>query len=310
MKSSTYLLLRFNIVKVSTIFAIVPVIIYTFIAGMGISVIRAAIMAVTFMIAVIFSKDRDLYNSLVLAALIILAVSPPSLFDISFQLSFMAVWAILFITPRLTVMIPRVNREEMPRHRVWAAMIYDNIAVFVIVSLSATLGTLPLIVFYFNRVSTVVLLSNLFVVPVLGILAIPVCTAIIIAVPLSDALAMVFLHISSFIVKISISMVDFFASFPGSSFFLGTPTLLEISAYYLFLAVVVKLVDARKKEDGETGKTTKSVSPYWLRVAAATLAFFFVADAFYLYVKDKGGKNLIVTAIDVGQGSSAFIKFI
>ena len=106
MKSSTYLLLRFNIVKVSTVFAIVPVIIYTFIAGMGISVVRAAIMAVTFMIAIIFGKDRDLYNSLVLAALIILVVSPPSLFDVSFQLSFMAVWAILFITPRLTMMIP------------------------------------------------------------------------------------------------------------------------------------------------------------------------------------------------------------
>jgi competence protein ComEC len=150
MKSSAYLLLRFNIVKASTVFAIVPVIIYTFIAGMGISVVRAAIMAVTFMIAIIFGKDRDLYNSLALAALVILAVSPPSLFDVSFQLSFMAVWAILFITPRLVLMIPADDRGEMPRYKVWAARIYKNVAVFVIVSFSATLGTLPLIVFYFN----------------------------------------------------------------------------------------------------------------------------------------------------------------
>ena len=309
MKSSTYLLLRFNIIKVSTIFAIVPVIIYTFIAGMGISVIRAAIMAVTFMIAVIFGKDRDLYNSLVLAALIILAVSPPSLFDISFQLSFMAVWAILFIAPRLTVMIPRVNPEKMPRHSVWAAVIYKNIAVFVIVSLSATLGTLPLIVFYFNRVSTVVLLSNLFVVPVLGILAIPICTAIIIAVPLSHSLAMFFLGISSFLVKLSTYMVDLFASLPGSSFFLGTPTQVEICAYYLLLAVAVKLLEERKKEDAEPVKTAKSINPYWLRFAAVALASFFVVDALYLYVKDRGNKDLIVTAIDVGQGSSALVRF-
>ena len=309
MKSSTYLLLRFNIVKVSTIFAIVPVIIYTFIAGMGISVIRAAIMAVTFMIAVIFGKDRDLYNSLVLAALIILAVSPPSLFDISFQLSFMAVWAILFITPKLAMMIPDVAPEEMSRYRVWTRKIYKDIVMFIIVSLSATLGTLPLIVFYFNRVSTVVLLSNLFVVPVLGILAIPICTAIVIAVPLSHALAMAFLGISSFLVKVSIYMVDVFASLPGSSFFLGTPTPPEICAYYLLLAVAVKLVEARKKEDDEPGKSTRSVNPHWLRFAAAALASFFIVDALYFYVKDKGNKNLIVTAIDVGQGSSALVRF-
>lgn len=142
MKSSPYLLLRFDIVKVSTVFAVVPVIIYTFIAGMGISVVRAAIMAVTFMIAIIFGKDRDLYNSLILAALIILVVSPPSLFDVSFQLSFMAVRAILFITPRLAMLMPEGNPEEMPRHRVWVTKIYKNIVIFIMVSLSATLGTL------------------------------------------------------------------------------------------------------------------------------------------------------------------------
>jgi competence protein ComEC len=308
MKSSTYLLLRFNIVKVSTVFAIVPVISYSFIAGMGISVIRAAIMAVTFMIAIIFGKDRDLYNSLVLAALIILVVSPTSLFDISFQLSFMAVWAILFITPRLAVMIPDGSHEEMSRYRAWAMQIYRNILMFIIVSLSATLGTLPLIVFYFNRISTVVLLSNLFIVPVLGIIAIPVCTAIIIAAPLSHGLALFFLHISSFIVKISISMVDFFASFPGSSFFLSTPTFIEISAYYLFLIVAVKLIDAWKKKESDTAESRSFLRPYRLRVAAAALSFFFVIDAFYLYVKDRGNENLVVTAIDVGQGSSALLR--
>ncbi len=44
-------------------------------------------------------------------------------------------------------------------------------------------------------------------------------------------------------------MVDFFASFPGSSFFLSTPTFLEISAYYLLLIVAVKLIDAWKRKE-------------------------------------------------------------
>ena len=206
------------------------------------------------------------------------------------------------MSPRAARALPQAAPRRPPdRHA-------GRIVMFIIVSLSATLGTLPLIVFYFNRISTVVLLSNLFVVPVMGILAIPVCTAIIIALPLSHALAMIFLSISSFLVKVSIYMVDIFASLPGSSFFLGTPTLLEISAYYLLLVVAVKLVEARRKGDDEPGKSTKSVNPYWLRFAAVALASFFVVDAIYFYVKDKGNKNLIVTAIDVGQGSSALIR--
>ena len=139
MKSSTYLLLRFNIIKVSTVFGIIPVIIFTFIAGLGVSVIRASIMAVTFMLAIILGKEKDLYNSLALSALIIIVISPYSLFDISFQLSFMAVWAILFITPRLTMMIPESNPAEISKHIVRAKKIYKNILIFIIVSLCATL---------------------------------------------------------------------------------------------------------------------------------------------------------------------------
>ena len=127
MRTSTYLLLRFNIVKVSTIFGIIPVIIYTFIAGMGISVVRASIMALTFMIAIILGKERDLYNSLALAALIILIISPYSLFDVSFQLSFVAVWAILFITPKFSEILRRGSPEDMSTHATWVKKILTNI---------------------------------------------------------------------------------------------------------------------------------------------------------------------------------------
>jgi competence protein ComEC len=307
MKSSTYLLLRFNIIKVSTVFGIIPVIIYTFIAGLGISVVRASIMAVTFMIAIIMDKERDLYNSLALAALIILVISPYSLFDISFQLSFMAVWAILFITPRLSMMLPEGVTEAIPNDTVWVKNIYKNIFIFIIVSLSATLGTLPLIVFYFNRISTIVLLSNLIVVPIMGIIAIPVCMAIIVAAPLSHELALVFLNISTFLVRISISLVDFFASLPGSSYFVSTPTVFEIAAYYLFLIAAIKLIDFRKKKKNDDAVSKSTFGPQWYRITLATLTVFFIIDAIYLYASVNNNEKLKVTFIDVGQGSSTLV---
>ena len=307
MKTSTYLLLRFNIVTISTIFGIIPVIIYTFIAGLGISVVRASIMAVTFMIAIILGKDRDLYNTLALAALIILIISPHSLYDVSFQLSFVAVWAILFITPSFTMMFAKGNPEEMSKQREWIKKIFTNIFIFIVVSLAATLGTLPFIVFYFNRISTIVLLSNLIVVPIMGIIAIPVCMAIILVLPISDALALVFLNISSFLVRISISIVDFFASLPGSSFFVSTPTLLEIGAYYLILIVSVKLFDFWRHKEVDHTERKSSISQKWYRISFAVLAVFFIMDTIYLYARDIHNDKMRVTFIDVGQGSSTLI---
>jgi len=308
MRTSSYLLLRFNIVKVSTIFGIIPVVIYTFIAGMGISVVRASIMALTFMFAIILGKDRDLYNTLALAALIILLISPHSLYDVSFQLSFVAVWAILFITPKLTAMIPQGNPEEMSTQTMWAKKTLTNIYVFVFVSLAATLGTLPLIVYYFNRVSTIVLLSNLIVVPIMGIIAIPVCMSIIIALPLSDAVALVFLNIASYLVRISISIVDFFASLPGSSFFVSTPTLFEMGAYYLLLVVTVNLFYIWRHKEDDHSERESNIRQKWYQIALAALAVFFIVDTIYLYARDIHNDKMKITFIDVGQGNSTLIE--
>lgn len=308
MKTSTYLLLRFNIVKVSTICGIIPVIIYTFIAGMGISVVRASIMALTFMIAIIFGKDRDLYNSLALAALIILIISPYSLYDVSFQLSFVAVWAILFITPNFSEVIHQSSPENISTHSAWIKKIRANIYMFIIVSCAAILGTLPLIIFYFNRISTIALLSNIIVVPIMGILAIPICMSIIIALPLSNALALVFLEIASHLVRISISIVDFFASLPGSSYFVNTPTLMEMGVYYLLLVFTVKLFHTWRNKKDNNGDGNGRISQKWYRLSFAALAVFIAGDAIYLYGRQIYNEKMKVTFIDVGHGNSALIQ--
>jgi competence protein ComEC len=309
MKSSSYLLLRFNMNVVSAVFAIIPVVFYTFIAGMGMSVVRAAIMGVTFMIAIIMGKERDLYNTLALAAFIILVTFPYALFDISFQLSFMAVWAILFITPRLMERLPEVDHTVKSKYLIFNINTLRNVFIFLIVSVSATLGTLPLIVYYFNRVSTIVILSNIAVVPVLGVIAIPVSTAIILAALISPDLAVLFVHLSSFLVWISVGMVDFFASLPGSSFFISTPTILEISLYYCLLISGGKCLEFRlKSRKNENGRTHSSGDYFRYRVAFIVLLLFFFMDALYLNTRDLFRKNLEVTAIDVGQGSSTLVQ--
>ncbi len=310
-KFSETLLLRFNIVKLSTAFSFLPIAIFTFIAGMGVSVVRATIMALALLAAVLLGKVRDLYNTLALAALVILILSPASLFDLSFQLSFTAVAAILFISPKLAALVPKPDPAELSAHkRICGRIVYDA-ALFLIVSVSATLGTLPLIVYYFNRVSVISLPANLAVVPIMGIMALPVCMAIILAAPLCSPLAVLLVKISTFLVKISVTLVDFFASLPGSSIFVTTPSLAELAGYYLLMMAIFALMGLRaggKRGPLQTGKpAARKITG--LKVAIGALSLLVLVSAACRHTADLRERQLRITAIDVGQGSATLVQF-
>ncbi|MGD9235473.1 MAG: ComEC/Rec2 family competence protein, partial [Desulfobacterales bacterium] len=82
--------------KGAAILSLVPVCFYGLISGMSPSTQRAVIMVCAFLLTFVVERERDALNILALAAFIILIVSPPSFFSISFQLSFMAVLSILY----------------------------------------------------------------------------------------------------------------------------------------------------------------------------------------------------------------------
>jgi len=63
-------------------------------------------MVLAFLVAVCFGRGRDSFNVLALTALLILAVSPLALYDVSFQLSFVAVASILFMVPVFSLYLP------------------------------------------------------------------------------------------------------------------------------------------------------------------------------------------------------------
>jgi competence protein ComEC len=300
-----------------------PVILYTFIAGAGMSVLRATLMILAFMAALLISKSRELYNTLAMAALIILLFYPPALFDVSFQLSFAAVLAILFITPILTAFIPRPKPVVGGRYRLPALCcrgLYD-FALFIIVSLSAMVGTMPLIAFYFNRLSVVSLFANIVIVPILGILAIPVSMAVIFFLPFSTMLSAIFLDISGTLVMISLAMNDYFASLSWASFYLTTPSLPELLFFYGLLYGLFKVISHYISHNTSINKLNMNDAdkysflvrlrscPTWIYYLVSIAIIFFLIDAVYLHEKNINRLDFTATAIDVGQGSSIFIRF-
>jgi len=142
--------------KARIVLVAVCLIIYCLLTGATNPVVRATIMGLVFLWAYLLKRQPDIYNSLATAAIIILAVNPRQLFDIGFQLSFASVLAIVYFYPRFKVLI----RLETCRVKT-----LRFIAEGCLVSFSAWLGTLIIIVLNFHIIVPVTVLANILIVP-------------------------------------------------------------------------------------------------------------------------------------------------
>jgi len=291
LKRSEFLLLSTSVKKWAAGLTIPFILLYTFIAGGGISVIRATIMVITFFLSILFSRERNLLHTLVLAAFLILLFSPPSLFDVSFQLSFLAVLSILYLVPRLfrwwkeEEILP--SQETSWRQRLWAYL-----KISLVVTAVATLGTAPFVALHFNRISLIGFLTNLFFVPWVGFAIVPLSLVASFLSFFIYPLAALLIQVNDFITMALLNTVAFSASFPYASFFVSTPTAFEIILFYLLLLMAAHL------------RKGKGVRYLFLGCCIALVLNF----AFW-NTKQWFQKKLVITFIDVGHGDSILIEF-
>ena len=130
---------------------------FALLVGMPPSVLRAVVMCTLYTIGQWISRDSAPLHVLSLAAMGMLVVHPLYLFDVSFQLSFMAMVGILAVVPPL---------ERLLRSATLCSIVAYPISV-VCMSLAAQVGTLPLVLYYFGTFPTYFLLTNLIAVPAL-----------------------------------------------------------------------------------------------------------------------------------------------
>ena len=140
------------------------IILYTLLVGADAAVVRAAIMGVLVALAVYLDRRSTAAVSLFVAGFLMTLLNPLTLWDVGFELSFIATLSlILFATPMTQWFEARVN-ARLPSSLARTATGFLNDAL--IVTLAATILTLPLIAYYFGRVSIVSPLTNLLVLPV------------------------------------------------------------------------------------------------------------------------------------------------
>lgn len=279
-----WLLARAWVRKGAALLSLFPVIGYGLLAALSPSTQRAMIMVTLFLSTSWIGRRHDWLNAAAAAALAILVVSPPALMSVSFQLSFSAVLAILLGLRVLPVMRPEAGQVLWRR---WAR----RLLIGVYVSVLANLGTAPLVMYYFNQVSWIGPLTNLVAVPLVGVVVVPAGLLGIALVPLSSALAGVCWHIAAWGVDAMVGFILSVDKLRGIAVTTVTPSLLEMALFYFLLAILL---------------CWKRRTVRWIGLALVLLVGGL--DAAYWVHRRFGSERMVVTAVDVGQGSANLLQ--
>lgn len=130
---------------------------FVFLTGMSASVVRSAIMLTVYALLALGHRQKMSVNTLAFTAIVMLLVTPKALFDVGFQMSFMAVFSILLFVP---LFYRPFSAEYLMTHRA-VSWLWGIVAV----SVAAQIGVAPLIAYYFGRFSCYFLLTNFIVIP-------------------------------------------------------------------------------------------------------------------------------------------------
>jgi len=141
--------------KIVAVFAFPVLVYYALLVGLRAPVVRASFMAGVGLTCLLIGRDTPLRVVLSLAAFFILILNPLSLFTVSFQLSFVAVGGIIYLT--------RLLEEKLHILPRW-------LATSLAISLAAQLSILPLLAFYFHQLPLIGLLANLLLAPLITII--------------------------------------------------------------------------------------------------------------------------------------------
>ena len=265
-----------NLVVAGTLCILV---LYAFITNLTPSVIRATIMAALFLAGRQLDRQTDTVNILAVAAIVILLIWPSALFDLSFQLSFLATYAIITGYPRMKELLPEgLSRSE----KWWARWLRDGL----LVSVAAQIGALPVVAGTFHQVSWMSPVANLFIGPLVFLnTTFGVLTAL--TGPLFIEIARLFSAVNTLVLYGMIHLSKAFSSVPTALVEVPAPS----SLFFLSFYAAGLLLLWNPKDPGRQRA----------RQGLAALSFLLVC---YSLLPDRA---LEITVLDVGQGDAIFI---
>jgi competence protein ComEC len=283
---SLVLLKFFGLLRISErkgyLILILVLIFYAFFLEGKAPIFRASFIIILLLISKLLWKDHYFLNALSLSAFILLLINPHFVIDAGFLLTYSSIYFIAIYTENIYKNLPVISFN-------WDFLnkIYSKTAILFSMSISATLGTLPIIAFYFNRVVFASIIFNFLIIPLfifLVYLSIPWLVILL----FSWKIASIF----SFLVKFPISLIMIISKFHVPSFLsfrVPTPHPFLIFLYFISFS----LIPFRKK---------------FQKLAFSTI-FFISLILICLHPFPPSSKYFKVSFIDIGPGESFLIEF-
>ena len=220
---------------------------YTLITGIQASAVRAAIMASLFLFADYIGRQRSAFTILAFAAMIMLAIQPYILWDISFQLSFAAMSGLILISPIFQHLGKVVFRAIIGEEKAgWIKSIGNYINSSISITISAVIATLPAIIFYFHRISLVSVPATFFTLPVMPVIVVTSASVGLLGL-FSQPCSQIAGYIASLFLKYMVTIVKFSASFSLSSLDINNFTAVQVSLTYGIIIIFAYVLNNYKQ---------------------------------------------------------------
>ncbi len=277
--------------KMLCLLTIAAVLMYACLIGFRPSVFRASLMTILFLFATLIDRDTDLFNLLAFAALVLLLLNPLQIWDVGFQLSFVAVAAIVYFVPKMEQPLQQLweNQGDSPslgdgpvptslRNTVvkWLVLSY-------LVTLAAQIGTTPLIAYHFFRTYPLGLIVGPFAVGLVSLIVavgmVSVCVGFV-WLPFAKLIAL----LNHAIISVFLALIGMF----GQTWGIVKLTPPTFGVFVLYIAFFLGIAHWRLTS----------------LIGLTALAIWVWDTAF-----NEKGKLLEVVTLDVGQGDAAFVRF-
>ncbi len=274
--------------KYGSIIAVPVMLIFVLIAGSTPSVVRAFVMQCFIIFAPLLMRQADQITSLFAALFVILIINPYAIGDVGMQLSFLSTLGLILLSGKIN---NKITGKLPTRKWKWYRRFINSLSGTVSATVSATLFTMPVIVYYYGTVSLVSLIANIVV---LWTVSLMFCLGII-CVALAflwQGAARVAALALTWLIKAVCAVVHTLSNFPLAWVYAKNGMAI-VGLGVLYLGLVIGYIGYRKKNK------FKYLAPASVLVCAVLI---FAST----YTRDS--KEIEFTAFDVGQGLSVMAE--
>lgn len=274
------------------IFVTLGLFVFAHIANLSPSVVRASIMSVVVLLALLIERKNSLINSIAIAALIILTFNPLDIFNPGFQLSFAAVLSIAIIYPTLQKIFFASKISG------WKKYLLD----LILISLAVSIGTFPFVATYYQKFSLISLLANLIVIPLTGVILGGIILNLIV-INLLPIISGIYKLALTQLISLNFSVVRFFANLPFAYTSIKNFSTIGASIYFLMIGMIILILNRNYKPILKLVFLTLMVfnfSLYWNNLNPSTLK----KDNYHLMLIKLHNTN----SIFVGNEENNFLK--